>query len=94
MLPAFTVAVTYISFFNFSPGLLVSMRACSVRVFGSREAATYEMRPLERLRITVGLNGYLISDVHVGQIFLIDVHQHPDSAGVRNHEALRGARTG
>ena len=40
MLPAFTVVVTYISFFSLSPGLLVSMRACKVRVVGSREAAT------------------------------------------------------
>src|SRR5579864_1086072 len=40
IVPAFTVATTNISFFSFPPGLLVSMRACSVRVFGSSEAAT------------------------------------------------------
>ena len=45
IVPALTVAVTYMSFFSFSPGLPVSMRACSVRVAGSSDGATNDMRP-------------------------------------------------
>ena len=36
ILPASTVAVTYMSFFSFSPGLLVSMRACRVACWVER----------------------------------------------------------
>ena len=38
--PAVTVTVQYISFFNFSPGLSTTMRACSVRVVGSSAGET------------------------------------------------------
>jgi hypothetical protein len=34
------------------------------------------------------MNGDRISDTHVGQIFLINVDQHPHAADVGDHEAL------
>ena len=49
------------------------------------------MRPWKDLRISVRLNRHRVSDAHVGQVFLIDIHQHPHAAGVGNHEALSRA---
>ena len=46
---------------------------------------------MEHFRISIRLNGHLISHAHVGHILLIDIDQNPDGADVGNHETLRGA---
>ena len=54
--PACTIAVTYMSFFSFSPGFMVSIRAGKVRVVGIERSRYIRDASVKSIRISVGLN--------------------------------------
>src|ERR1019366_4237420 len=70
-------------------GLDARLQRTRVRIERCRDVGN---AAVEDFRISIRLDCDRISNAHVGQILLIDIDQHPDAAGIRNHETLGGAR--
>ena len=89
--PARTSAVTYMSFFSRSPGI----GGLDARLQSPRGWIESRRDILNLAAHNAGVrfivDGYFIADVHVGDVVLVDVDEHPHRAHIRKREALRSA---